>query len=84
MLMKKYNRGTIALVMMALSISLMIGCSGESPESLFGTAQFEEQQTNFAHAKELYQQIIREHPNSEWAKQAKERVEELQQLYPEN
>ncbi|MEC4674196.1 MAG: hypothetical protein VST68_08400 [Nitrospirota bacterium] len=57
--------------------SLKSRCGGESPESLFGTVQFEEQQTNFAHAKVLYQQIIREHPDSEWAKQARERLEAL-------
>jgi TolA-binding protein len=63
--------------MIGLLFALTVGCGGESPESLFGTAQFEEKQTNFAHAKELYQRIISEHPDSEWAKRAKERVEEL-------
>ncbi|MEC4674197.1 MAG: hypothetical protein VST68_08405 [Nitrospirota bacterium] len=82
--MRKLNAGTMVLLMVVLLVALMVGCGGESPESLFGTAQFEEQQTNFAHAKELYQQIIRDHPDSEWAKQAKERIEELQQMYPEN
>ena len=57
---------------------------GESPETVFGTAQFEEKQTNFAHAKELYQQIIRDHPDSEWAKKAKERFKALEDLYPED
>ena len=66
--------------MVGLLLALMLGCGGESPESLFGTAQFEEQQTNFAHAKELYQKIIQEHPDSEWAKQAKGRLEELEKL----
>jgi len=62
----------------------MVGCGGESPESLFGTAQFEEKQTNFTHAKELYQEIIKEHPDSEWAKKARERFKSLQDLYPED
>jgi hypothetical protein len=44
---------------------------------LFGTAQFEEKQTNFAHVKKLYQEIIKEHPDSEWAK---ERLEELEEI----
>ena len=84
LIMKKRDRATTLLIMIFLLLSLTVGCGGESPESLFGTAQFEEKQTNFTHAKELYQQIIRDHPDSEWAKQAKERLDELQQLYPEN
>ncbi|MEC4679229.1 MAG: tetratricopeptide repeat protein [Nitrospirota bacterium] len=82
--MKKLNAVTIVLLIVGLLCVLMVGCGGESPESLFGTAQFEEKQTNFTHAKELYQQIIREHPDSEWAKKAKERFKALQDLYPEN
>ena len=64
--------------MVGLLLALTVGCGGESPESLFGTAQFEEKQTNFTHAKELYQEIIKEHPDSEWAKRAKERLEALE------
>jgi len=75
--MQKLNHTTIVLIMIGLLFALKVGCGGESSESLFGTAQFEEKQTNFAHAKELYQRIISEHPDSEWAKRAKERVEEL-------
>ena len=82
--MKKSKRATVYLVMVGLLLALTVGCGGESPESLFGTAQFEEKQTNFTHAKELYQQIIRDHPDSEWAKKAKERFKALQDLYPED
>ena len=82
--MQKLNHTTIVLVMISLLFAVMIGCGGESPESLFGTAQFEEKQTNFSHAKELYQEIIREHPDSEWAKKARERFKALQDLYPED
>ena len=82
--MRKLKAGTMVLIILGLLFALMVGCGGESPESLFGTAQFEEKQTNFTHAKELYQQIIKEHPDSEWAKKAKERFKALQDLYPEN
>ena len=82
--MKKSKTTTLFLVMVGLLLALAMGCGGESPESVFGTAQFEEKQTNFSHAKELYQQIIKEHPDSEWAKKAKERFQALQDLYPEN
>jgi TolA-binding protein len=48
---------------------------GESGES---TAQFEEKQMNKPHAMELYERIIRDHPDSEWAKKAKERLKALE------
>ena len=76
--MKKLNGVTIVLVMLALLFSLMGGCGGESPESLFETAQFEERQTNVAHARELYQRIMDEHPGSDWAKKARARLEQLE------
>ncbi len=72
---------TIVLVIFGLLFSLIVGCGGESPESLFETAQFEEQQTNVAHARELYRRIMHEHPESEWAKKAKARLEQLEQPF---
>lgn len=74
--MKKF-RAILFLVVLGLLLIVMGGCVGESPESLFETAQFEEKQTNFEHARQLYEQIIRDHPDSEWAKKAKERLEAL-------
>ena len=70
---------TSVLVALGLLVSLIVGCGGESPESLFETAQFEERQTNFVHARELYQRIILEHPDSEWAKKAEARLTQLEQ-----
>ena len=70
---------TSVVVAFGLLFSLIVGCSSESPESLFETAQFEERQTNVAHARELYQRIILEHPGSEWAKKAEARLEQLEQ-----
>lgn len=67
----------IFVVMVGLAIPIIGGCGGESPESLYDTAQFEERQMNTAHAQQLYEQIIREHPDSEWAKKADERLAAL-------
>ena len=65
-------------MIIALLLGIVLGaCGGEGPESLYGTAQFEEKQMNKAHATQLYEQIIREHPDSEWAEKAKVRLEEL-------
>ena len=76
-IMKKFNGVTMTLVILGILFSLMVGCGGDSPETVFGTAQFEEKQTNFTHARKLYQRIIREHPDSEWAKKAKEQLDAL-------
>ncbi|MCY4613312.1 MAG: hypothetical protein OXB94_06810 [Nitrospira sp.] len=72
---------TNVLVILGLLWSLIAGCGGESAESLFETAQFEERQTNVAHARELYQRIMLEHPDSEWAKKAKARLEQMEQPF---
>jgi len=77
--MKKFNKMRILMVIVGLLFSLMIGCGGESPESLYDTAQFEEKQMNKPHATELYERIIRDHPDSEWAGKAKKRLEKLRQ-----
>ena len=74
------RKRTLLFVGVFLALCLIAGCGGESPESLFETAQFEERQTNVAHAKELYQRIIFEHPDSEWAKKAKARLEKIQRI----
>ncbi len=70
---------TLLFVGGALALGLIVGCGGESPERLFETAQFEERQMNVAHARELYQRIMLEHPDSEWARKATARLEELEQ-----
>ena len=58
------------------------GC-GEDPRQLFETAQFEEQQHNRAHAQELYEQIIQQHPESEFAEKARQRLEAWNTENPE-
>ncbi len=59
-----------------VSVLGVSGC-GEDPKQLFETAQFEEQQNNQAHARELYERIVQIHPESDWAKQAKGRLAEM-------
>ncbi|HNP31082.1 MAG TPA: hypothetical protein PKK23_18700 [Nitrospirales bacterium] len=51
----------------------LFGC-GEDARQLFETAKFEEQQHNRAHAQELYEQIIQQHPESEFAEKARQRL----------
>lgn len=55
---------------------LLVAC-GSSPEELFQTAELELLQTNYPHARQLYQEIIAKHPNSEFAATARTRLEEI-------
>jgi TolA-binding protein len=52
-------------------------CGPDQAAQLLDTAQFEERQTNKAHAKELYEEIIRHYPDSPAAKTARTRLAEL-------
>jgi hypothetical protein len=50
------------------------GCRGNSAQQQFETAQFEELQENREHARQLYEAIIRDAPDSEYATRARERL----------
>jgi outer membrane protein assembly factor BamD (BamD/ComL family) len=65
-----------------LLLGVLVAC-GEDPRQLFETAQFEEQQRNRVHAQELYEQIIQQHPDSEYAGKARERLAALKAEHPE-
>lgn len=60
-----------------LALLAAAGCSGQDPSDLFATAQFEERQNNREHAMQLYERIIKNHPQSEVAQRARQRLEEL-------
>ena len=62
-------------------MGVLLAC-GEDPQQLFETAQFEEQQHNQTHAKELYERILRDHGTSAIAQKAEERLKELQKEKP--
>jgi outer membrane protein assembly factor BamD (BamD/ComL family) len=53
---------------------MIVGC-GEDPRQIFETARFEEQQQNRAHAQELYEQLILQYPDSEFAEKARQRMD---------
>ncbi len=59
---------------------LALGCANPEAKSkeLYETAQFEEQQRNFKHARQLYERILKEYPNSQTAGAAKERLKEIE------
>ena len=55
-------------------IILISGCSGGNAKELFETAKFEELQNNKEHATELYEEVIRKYPKSDYALKAQERL----------
>ena len=55
-------------------LSVFFGCADKAKEK-YETAQFEELQTNFTHAKKLYKSIIENYPESEYAGKASDRLE---------
>ena len=71
------KRRVVLGMVIALLLGIVLGACGEGPESLYGTAQFEEKQTNFEHAQQLYNQIIENYPDSEFAQKAQGRLEML-------
>ncbi len=69
-------RTLILAVMIALTMALS-GCTGQKAAELYETARFEEKQNNPEHAAELYEEILRNYPESEFAKKARERLTDL-------
>lgn len=67
------------LALLLFSALLLSGCTGNKAAELFETAQFEEVQNNKEHAMQLYDEIIRKYPDSDYAKKARERLAVLEQ-----
>ena len=59
-----------------VGLLFLMGC-GDDPQQLFETAQFEEQQNNQEHARQLYKQILENSPDSDYATKAQERLSAL-------
>ncbi len=53
------------------------GCAEKKAKELFETARLEERQNNSEHARRLYQEIIEEYPDSDYAEPARERMSAL-------
>ena len=64
-------------VIVGLFLISLLSCSNNGAQDLLETAQFEERQHNQDHARELYEQIVSRYPNSDYAKTARARLEEL-------
>jgi outer membrane protein assembly factor BamD (BamD/ComL family) len=69
-------RRIILAAMIALVMALS-GCTGQKAAELYETAQFEEKQNNPEHATELYEEILRKYPDSEFASKSRERLTDI-------
>lgn len=65
------------IVFILLLGTALSACSGNKAAELFETAKFEELQNNKEHAIQLYEEIVKNYPDSEQAKKAKERLAAL-------
>ena len=70
---------TTRLILCALCCILLLSCSGDKAKELLETAELEERQHNVAHAKQLYEEIIRLYPSSQVAETARARLAALNQ-----
>lgn len=70
----------LLILTLLFSFHLLAACSNPDAKSqeLYETAQFEEQQRNFPHAKKLYARIISDYPETPSAAKAKERLKALE------
>ncbi|CBK44030.1 conserved exported protein of unknown function [Nitrospira defluvii] len=67
----------VAAWMIPSLLLVLTACGPDQAAQLLETAQFEERQTNKAHARELYEEILRHYPDSPAAKTARTRLTEL-------
>ncbi len=70
------RRITMILLLVMLT---MAGCTGDKGKELYETARFEEQQHNRDHAVQLYREIVKKYPGSDYAEKAGKRLTEIGQ-----
>jgi TolA-binding protein len=68
---------TVRVLLCATIVVLTLSCSGEKAKEMLETAEFEERQHNDAHAKQLYEDVIRLYPSSKEADTARARLAAL-------
>ncbi len=65
------------LCLVILFALTFFSCTSDNSGELYETAQFEELQKNYSHARQLYDEIIKKYPESEFAEKARKRLSEL-------
>jgi outer membrane protein assembly factor BamD (BamD/ComL family) len=66
------------MIVGAMSLVLLVGCSDNDAKVLFENAAFEESHMNYENAKRIYEQIIARYPTSKEAEIAKARLQDLE------
>ena len=69
--------GYLKIIFFCSILFFVTACSGSGAKDLYETAQFEELQNNHKHALQLYEEIVRDYPGSEFAKKSGERIVKL-------
>ena len=64
------------LLLCALCL-VVLGCSEQKAAELFEIAAFEDSQGNFSHAKELYEELVKNYPSAKVSEIARVRLEDL-------
>jgi TolA-binding protein len=70
---------SIAMALVLAVFACFLACSGDGGKQLYETAKFEEVQNNRDHARELYEDILKKYPGSEYAKKAEEGLNALKE-----
>jgi outer membrane protein assembly factor BamD (BamD/ComL family) len=68
----------LILIIVTVLLLAFSSCSGKKKEETYETAQFEELQKNYVHARQLYEEILAKYPKSEYAVKASERLKALE------
>jgi outer membrane protein assembly factor BamD (BamD/ComL family) len=68
----------LILIIVTVLLLAFSSCSGKKAEERYETAQFEELQKNYVHARQLYEEIVAKYPKSEYAVKASERLKALE------
>lgn len=70
--------GKAGMIVGAISLLVLVGCSDNDAKVLFENAAFEESHMNYENAKRIYEQIIARYPTSKEAEIAKARLQDLE------
>jgi hypothetical protein len=70
------SRSRAVLLAALLLAAVAAGCGGGADE-LMETARFEELQNNAAHARQLYEDVVRRYPGTPQAREAETRLRAL-------
>lgn len=66
----------LLILLCAFFVLSLSGC-GDNAARLFDTAKFEELQNNKEHAVQLYEEILKKYPDSDYARRAQERLSQI-------